>query len=466
MTFRLLGLAMLPWLSCSAAATGELAAGDPLPALRGEFLTGQTAVLPQAASGRVALLLLGFSYDSRFAVEAWAKQFRAQFGTDPRVTFYEVPMIGGLSRLGKWFIDRGMRRGTPKADHEHVITVYGGTEPWKRRVAFRDSEAAYLILLDKPGEESELGRAGTHRRRSDECGPPGTSWLNPHTPFLKELSRHGSDAFRSALARESGDAGVSEGQPRLPVDGGQQDSDDGRSGAESPAQPVPLMLVADDAGRGVFVWGRQLIGAAGRDGGLFLFALDPTVMAHAGLVTMGAWGSHARSWCRAVRGLATMCSAPDAGRSVLCGLAMGAALTAKFTAFSCCPWWECCCWWRALGAGRRPGPPPRQVTAPGRIRAPAGADANTRTATGKRARAEPRRGYLRLYALRARGGGVSGDAGGGPGSDRDGIRVPRRDRRYIAGLRLVNVRPRGRLPDLPGRRRGTGLRATLPERTC
>jgi hypothetical protein len=30
-------------------------------------------VLPQAARGRVALLLLGFSYDSRFAVEAWAK---------------------------------------------------------------------------------------------------------------------------------------------------------------------------------------------------------------------------------------------------------------------------------------------------------------------------------------------------------------------------------------------------------
>jgi hypothetical protein len=38
--------------------------GDPLPTLRGEFLTGRTVVLPQAAAGRVALLLLGFSYDS------------------------------------------------------------------------------------------------------------------------------------------------------------------------------------------------------------------------------------------------------------------------------------------------------------------------------------------------------------------------------------------------------------------
>jgi hypothetical protein len=128
-----------------------VAVGDRLPALRGEFLTGRAAVLPEAASGRVALLLLGFSYDSRFAVEAWTKKFRGQFEADPRVTFYEVPMIGGLARLGKWFIDSGMRRGTPKEDQEHVITVYGGTDPWKQRVGFRDPAAAYLILIDQRG---------------------------------------------------------------------------------------------------------------------------------------------------------------------------------------------------------------------------------------------------------------------------------------------------------------------------
>jgi len=84
-------------------------------------------MLPQAAEGRVTLLLLGFTYKSRFAVEAWASRFRAQFQSDPGMTFYEIPMIGGLARLAKWFIDTGMRRGTPEADYEHVITVYGST---------------------------------------------------------------------------------------------------------------------------------------------------------------------------------------------------------------------------------------------------------------------------------------------------------------------------------------------------
>jgi hypothetical protein len=135
-----------------AASVRELAPGDRLPMLHGHFLNGRPVALPAAASGKITLLLLGFSYDSRFAVEAWGAKFRAEFGTHPGVTFYEIPMIGGLARLGKWFIDSGMRKGTPKADYEHVITVYGSTDLWKRRVGFHHPNAAYLLLLDPDGK--------------------------------------------------------------------------------------------------------------------------------------------------------------------------------------------------------------------------------------------------------------------------------------------------------------------------
>lgn len=145
-------------LTASAAApVAELAVGDQLPPLKGKFLSGRTAVLPQAASGRVALLMLGFTYDSRFQVEAWAQRFRRDFGAQSAVTFFEIPMIGGMARMGKWFIDSGMRRGTPKTDHENVITVYGGTEPWKQRVGFNDPSAAYLILIDQNGRVAWRG---------------------------------------------------------------------------------------------------------------------------------------------------------------------------------------------------------------------------------------------------------------------------------------------------------------------
>jgi hypothetical protein len=144
-------MTILSSILMASSLISTLPIGKSLPPLRGEFLTGRQAQLPDAASGRVSLLALGFTYDSRFPVEAWIGRFRKDFGSDTRVTFYEIPMIGGMARLGKWFIDSGMRKGTPKSDQENVITVYGGTDSWKQRVGYASPDAAYLVLLDKHG---------------------------------------------------------------------------------------------------------------------------------------------------------------------------------------------------------------------------------------------------------------------------------------------------------------------------
>jgi hypothetical protein len=151
MNWIALGIILATITMTAVTRVREVAVGDLLPQLRGKRLTGQTAILPQAASGRVALLILGFTYESRFSVEAWTKRFRQEFAPYGNVTFYEIPMIGGLGTLARWFIDSGMRRGTPKADQGNVITVYGGIAAWKQRVGFRDTNTAYLILLDKHG---------------------------------------------------------------------------------------------------------------------------------------------------------------------------------------------------------------------------------------------------------------------------------------------------------------------------
>ena len=94
----------------------------------------------------------GFTYKSRFAVEEWVKHFRADFDKEPRATFFEVPIIGGMAKMGKWFIDSGMRRGTPKDDHEHVITVYSGAGDIKKRMDYKAPDAAYLLVLDPQGK--------------------------------------------------------------------------------------------------------------------------------------------------------------------------------------------------------------------------------------------------------------------------------------------------------------------------
>jgi hypothetical protein len=139
-----------------------LAVGDAFPRLEAEFLTGRKAVLPDAAAGRSAIVMMGFTYDSRFAVEKWAEHLRPEFAANDKVTFFEVPVIGGMGRMAKWFIDSGMRKGTPKELHENVITVYGGADRWKKAMGFSKAEehAAYLALLGPDGRVRWMYRGG------------------------------------------------------------------------------------------------------------------------------------------------------------------------------------------------------------------------------------------------------------------------------------------------------------------
>jgi len=151
-------------------AQDSLQVGDRLPALEGQFLSGRDAELPRASSGKVTFVAMGFTYKSRFPVEAWGSWYRATIGSRTDVTFFEVPMIGGLATLGRWFIDRGMRSGTPVELHDRVITVYKGTGDWKKRLAYSAGreDDAYLIVLDRDGVVRWLHHGGFDQPRADE----------------------------------------------------------------------------------------------------------------------------------------------------------------------------------------------------------------------------------------------------------------------------------------------------------
>ncbi len=136
-----------------AAPVEPLRVGDVLPPLRGSFLTGKNVALPSASAGKTALLILGFTYASRRAVEPWGDWFKKTFAGRQELTFFEMPMIGGMGKLGRWFIDRGMRKSTPQELHEHVITVYSETGDWKRRLGVTNAneDDAFLVVVDGKG---------------------------------------------------------------------------------------------------------------------------------------------------------------------------------------------------------------------------------------------------------------------------------------------------------------------------
>ena len=116
-----------------------LETGKPMPPLQGEFLSGKKAVLPDAAKGKAAMYLVGFSYDSRFAVEAWAERYKKHFASNPAITFYEVPVI------------RGMRNGSPKQFHDNVLTMYGGAGDLRKAFGATNDKFTVVVLCDRQG---------------------------------------------------------------------------------------------------------------------------------------------------------------------------------------------------------------------------------------------------------------------------------------------------------------------------
>lgn len=158
----------------ASADSERLQIGDALPPIQGEYLTGRPATLPAACAGRTALLLLGFTYASRVPVEAWGEWFRKTIGIGPGVTLFEVPMLGGVARLGRWFIDSGMRKGTPAGLHENVITVYSGTGDWKKRLGVSSAHEndAFLIVIDEDGIVRRLHHGPFDATRADELKEP------------------------------------------------------------------------------------------------------------------------------------------------------------------------------------------------------------------------------------------------------------------------------------------------------
>jgi hypothetical protein len=93
---------------------------------------------------------------------------------------------------------------------------------------------------------------------------------------------------------------------------------------------LPFILLGGFLGALIYWWGRELVGSAAALGALFLYALDPTIVAHSALVTMDV-GVTAFA-VLFLFALWRYLHHPNWQRLVLCGLALGAVLGAKFSA--------------------------------------------------------------------------------------------------------------------------------------
>lgn len=126
---------------------------QPLPRIEGQSFAGQQVVLPDAASGKIALLIFGFSKGSKIQTGDWAKKISADFGTRPGFALYQLPVLEDVPRLFRGMVISGIKKGVPENQRDHFIPILLGEADLKQELHFSESRSddAYVVLLDRNG---------------------------------------------------------------------------------------------------------------------------------------------------------------------------------------------------------------------------------------------------------------------------------------------------------------------------
>ena len=165
------------------------AVGDQVPKLTAKTLDGHEISLPGSSKVSAYVLAFGFSHKSDKAFAAWDKRLAPVYSTNPRVAYYELPVLQGVPGFVKGFILHGMRRQIPKPEQSRFAPVYKDEAALKSIVGYREPEAAYLVVANSDGKvvwssHGQPSDADFAALRSCCIRPPQV------TVYLRERGRH------------------------------------------------------------------------------------------------------------------------------------------------------------------------------------------------------------------------------------------------------------------------------------
>jgi hypothetical protein len=124
-------------------------AARQFPHLEEESLAGQKVVLPELVSGKIAVLVLGFSRASSTPTGAWAKRAQEEFGKNPGFALYQLAVIEEAPSFIRGMIISGMKKGMPDAQRAYVVPVVHQESELKKLVSFKQPDDAYVVVLDR-----------------------------------------------------------------------------------------------------------------------------------------------------------------------------------------------------------------------------------------------------------------------------------------------------------------------------
>lgn len=141
-------------LACVLSGQGQ----ELFPTIIGERTDGGTVELPNASSGRHAIICLAYGQKAGPALEDWYGpaylRFVAKhglFASDLDVDVYFVPLFVGLNKAGYGPTMKKLReQGDPDVE-ERVIFLRGDADGLRDKLGLKDKETPYIFVVDPQG---------------------------------------------------------------------------------------------------------------------------------------------------------------------------------------------------------------------------------------------------------------------------------------------------------------------------
>ncbi len=143
------------FLFCLALA-GAATAGEPgpvtIPTVHTAALNGDVVDLPASIKGGSAVLVVGFSQDSRVEVTEWGKRLADDFHDSPTVHYYEISMLGSVPKFLRGYVLRKIAATMPDLAKPHFLSIDEHEAEWRSVAGYRKPEDAYVLVVDGHGK--------------------------------------------------------------------------------------------------------------------------------------------------------------------------------------------------------------------------------------------------------------------------------------------------------------------------
>ena len=135
-------------ISSVLASAQALQPGAVLPKVKGTSLDEHEITLPDAAGGKIALLIVTFTKAGGERGRAWTERFIKDYPQDDQVTSYSIAMLEDVPSMLRGLVRGRIKRGVPASMRRRFITVIKDQNQWKQYTGMKDDKDAYLFLLD------------------------------------------------------------------------------------------------------------------------------------------------------------------------------------------------------------------------------------------------------------------------------------------------------------------------------